>query len=146
VVKGRLGQEPQVSAAEAGDLTGYMSKDDTPQELVDQINAALRDLCDFNRLIWSALADQLDQRGILPKDDFARWMNSVADQMEEIRPHHRLGEQRLDTAMLRGIADIILDPKAELLVGSQSRCRAARRTSPRKNKRGGRRSRRLCDL
>ena len=39
-------------------------------------------------------------------------MNSVADQMEEIRPHHRLDEQRLDTAMLRGIADIILDPKA----------------------------------
>jgi hypothetical protein len=33
--------------------------------------------------------------------------------MEEIRPHHQLGEQRLDTAMLRGIADIILDPKAE---------------------------------
>jgi hypothetical protein len=91
-----------------------MSNDDTPQELVDQINAALRDLYDFNRLIWSALADQLDQRGILPKDDFARWMNSVADQMEEIRPHHRLGEQRLDTAMLRGIADSILDPKAEL--------------------------------
>ena len=90
-----------------------MSHDDTSQELVDQVNAALRDIYDFNRLIWSALADQLDQRGILPKDDFARWMNSVADQMEEIKPHHQLGEQRLDTAMLRGIADIILDPKAE---------------------------------
>ena len=78
MVKGRLGQEQQVSAAEARgphmllhwlplSALACMSNDDTPQELVDQINAALRDLYDFNQLIWSALADQLDQRGFCPR-------------------------------------------------------------------------------
>jgi hypothetical protein len=87
-----------------------MDETDRMKIIGEEVSAAFDDVLTVNKVLWSGLAGMLDRKGILSEADFARWLFSVADQIEQIDPDHRLGSKRLDTMMLRSLADIITDP------------------------------------
>jgi len=55
---------------------------------------------------------QLEEKGILSKQEFADWLLMTAGKCEETKPDHPLGANRRDTVMLRSVADILVDPDA----------------------------------
>jgi hypothetical protein len=86
-----------------------MAKTDM-QKLTAEMHAALGDIDAFNTAAWCGLIGALEEKGILSGQSFARWLNSAAQEYEELKPNHRLGKNRLDTAMLRGIAEMLEKP------------------------------------